>query len=98
MWSMCTNAEQTHGRRCRTMNKRRRYWTDKKVWTNFVVSRRARIYSDKEQTNLIGRLQIVGQGTYHRHWHKETWLQKTRVKNPGKDSGYRTVWRRRSSV
>lgn len=92
MWLETTYAHQHYGRRPSTANRRNRRWTDKQVSGRYIIARRARLYSDKDQQNLCGRLQIMGTGTYQRHYHLETWRQKERYK---KKQGDRTVTRTR---
>jgi len=76
MWQQVTYAHQRSGRHRSTYNKRRRHWTDKQVNANFIIARRCRLFADRGQTKLIGRLQIAGSGTFSRHYHHESWMQK----------------------
>eukprot|EP00322_Chrysochromulina_rotalis_P031505 CAMPEP_0115851382 /NCGR_PEP_ID=MMETSP0287-20121206/12454_1 /TAXON_ID=412157 /ORGANISM="Chrysochromulina rotalis, Strain UIO044" /LENGTH=376 /DNA_ID=CAMNT_0003305415 /DNA_START=140 /DNA_END=1270 /DNA_ORIENTATION=+ len=80
MWYEVTYSHQHYGRRPTTGSKRNRKWTDKQVSGRYIIARRARLFSDKEQEALCGRLQIAGTGTFQRHYHKETWRQKERYK------------------
>ena len=40
---------------------------------DFVIARRVRLYADKEQTQLVGRIEVVGRGTYWRNRYHESW-------------------------
>ena len=73
LWSQVTYSHQREGRHKRTHDKRQRFWTDKQVNANFIIARRCRLYADKEQTHLMGRLQVVGCGAATRHFLYEAW-------------------------
>jgi len=91
MYFQVTYSHQRYGRRPSSGRKRHRRWTDLEVCANWVICRRARLYSDKEQTQLIGLLQIAGQGTYRHTYHREDWEACVKT-----DDGHE--WRHRSST
>ena len=103
LWYNVTSARQEYGvSHWDTHNERNRRWTDKAVSAKWIIARRARLFSDKEQTNLIGRLQISGVGTYWRHVHIEEWEQRVEYEeNEGDDEHpcwvTRVRWEHRSS-
>jgi hypothetical protein len=70
------------------------------VKANFIAARRCRLYADREQSQLVGRLQIAGSGTYARHYHKETWKQKVTYTKTDKEGNKtrHTKWVHRSKV
>ena len=92
MFFKVTYAHQHRGIRGCTYSKRSRRWEDRKVEGHWVIARRTRLYSDLEQTNLIGRLDVVGQGYFKRKLHTERWRQRTT------DSDGNTRWSPRSST
>jgi len=99
MWYEITYAHQHYGRKPRTGSRRNRKWTDKQVSGRYIVARRARLFSDKDKQYLCGRLQIMGTGTYSRHYHHETWRQKVRYQTKhGDRTVTRTRWEHRSST
>jgi len=99
MWYEVTYSHQQYGRHRSTPSRRNRKWTDKQVSGRYIYARRARLFSDKEQEILCGRLQIAGTGTYQRHFHRETWRQKVRYKvKKGKRTVTKTKWVSRSST
>lgn len=92
-----SNAYQRSGRHRRTAKKKKRYWTEKKVDATWVIARRCRLYADKEQTQMMGRLQIAGSGTYTRYYRYESWRQKCRVRvKKGDKTVTKTVWKRKT--
>ena len=69
------------------------------VKADFIIARRCRLYQDKEQTKLVGRLQIAGSGTFDRHYHHESWQQKeTYYVKQGDRRVRKTKWVHRSST
>jgi hypothetical protein len=99
MWYQVTYSHQHYGRRSATHNKRNRRWTDKVVTGNYIIARRARLFSDKEQQHMCGRIQIAGTGTYSRHFHREEWIEKERyVETVGETTVTKYRWVSKSSV
>jgi hypothetical protein len=80
LWYQVGDAWQKRGRHRDTGDKRNRCWTRKFVSGRWIIARRCRIFADREQTRLIGRLEIVGTGNYQRKYRHESWLQKQMVK------------------
>ena len=79
-----------------TYSKKLRRWKDQKVVADFVIARRARLYSDREQQKLTGHLEAVTQGRYTRWRHVETWLEKRRYRDS--DGNWHTTYNRRRTV
>ena len=89
---------QHYGRRFPTYNERNRRWVDKAVSAKWIIIRRARLFdgtpgpNGEKQHKLVGWMQIAGMGTYHRHYHRETWEERrTRKDKDGNEEEYWTT-------
>jgi len=98
MWNKVTYAHQHYGRRFPTYNERNRRWVDKAVSAKWIIIRRARLFdgtpgpNGEKQHKLVGWMQIAGMGTYHRHYHRETWEERrTRKDKDGNEEEYWTT-------
>ena len=93
MFFKITYSHQHRGRHRQTYRKRSRRWEDCMVEGTWVIARRARLYSDLEQENLTGRLEVVGSGTFSRQRREEHWYEKYTRRVDGKTT---TEWKPKS--
>lgn len=110
MWLKVDHAHQKQGTKPWQHGRRNHRWEQKSVSGKWIIARRARLFGppppeaavadDKSaealQTNLIGRLQISGTGTYWRNWYHEEWEEEQEYEETvGEGDNQRTVKRTR---
>ena len=116
MWLQVTHAQQLGGMLPSSNGKRDHRWERKSVSGKWIIARRGRLFgpppveammadskkAEDLQTNLVGRLQISGTGTYWRNWYHEEWEEEeeyTVTVGDGDDAREetRTRWVRRTT-